>query len=56
MAWCDKANQTLRFDPVKIKSDRQWRITLLHEMCHILAAPGHYEKDFLDQIFLRGPK
>jgi hypothetical protein len=56
VAWCDKPNQTLRFDPAKIKNDRQWRITLLHELCHILSEPGHYGKDFMDQLFFRCPK
>ena len=54
LAWCDRPNRTLRFDPAKFKSDREWRKTLLHEMCHILSE-GH-GKDFLDQIFVRCPK
>ena len=56
LAWCDAPNQTLRFDPEKIKTDRQWRITLLHEMCHVAVGPGHFRKEFLDQVFLRCPR
>jgi hypothetical protein len=39
--YCDRRNRTLWFDPLQIRSDRVWRITLLHEMSHILARPGH---------------
>jgi hypothetical protein len=41
MAQIERSTRTLWFDPRRIRTDRMWRVNLMHEMAHIRSRRGH---------------